>query len=365
MSPTKRYLLCFLEGKEVPSSRFRVGQYIDKLNEPDLKVKALTTTPSKFLWSPRWAKGTPFYSLFIGVGLLAVITQRLVQILFYVPRATHIIIQRDLLYRISSPLLENLIFLLSRNGCRVIFDVDDAIHVGKDGTEKSTKVDSIAKRSALVITGNDYLNTHYKNHCKTVLIPTTVDLDRYNLAHRSDTEMIRIGWTGVASNLHYLENIKASLSTTYKEHPFTLTIMCEAGTPLPFSEQPFPVECIAWSPEKETKLAENFDIGLMPLTETPWSKGKCGFKLLQYMAAGLPAIASPVGVNKEIITDGRDGFLAKSAKEWEQALLKLITSPKLRAEVGSAARKTVEERYSLKRWVPKWKEAVFIGKLPE
>ena len=120
-----------------------------------------------------------------------------------------------------------------------------------------------------------------------------------------------------------------------------------------------PVEAWAWSEETEVSSIQQFDIGIMPLQDSPWERGKCGYKLIQYMSCGLPVVASPVGVNKEIVIEGRNGYLADTLDDWREKLEMLLKMPpNIRAEVGKSGRETVETRYSLKSQAPRFLKAV-------
>lgn len=113
------------------------------------------------------------------------------------------------------------------------------------------------------------------------------------------------------------------------------------------------LERLPWAEETEGRLIQSMDIGIMPLDDTPWSRGKCGYKLIQYMACGLPVVASPVGVNSEIVEDGVTGFLASSDAEWRDAISRLLADADLRRRMGEAGRKRMEELYSLQVWGPR------------
>jgi glycosyltransferase involved in cell wall biosynthesis len=113
------------------------------------------------------------------------------------------------------------------------------------------------------------------------------------------------------------------------------------------------IEVIPWTEESEVSSIQSFDIGIMPLPDEPWERGKCGYKIIQYMACGLPVVASPVGVNTKIIQKGKNGFLARNPKEWETALIKLIANPKLRKQMGTNGRVLAEQEFSLQVQSPR------------
>jgi glycosyltransferase involved in cell wall biosynthesis len=154
---------------------------------------------------------------------------------------------------------------------------------------------------------------------------------------------VTLGWIGSSSTIFYLERIRGVLDRVFERHTNTrLKIVADRFLDCDL----MPVVKKNWDYGDEIADLRSFDIGLMPLTDDPWARGKCGFKLLQYMAVGVPGVASPVGVNTEIIEHGRNGFLAESEKEWTECLARLIEDPALRRRMGEEARRTVIERYS-------------------
>ncbi len=177
-----------------------------------------------------------------------------------------------------------------------------------------------------------------------------IDTSRYYLRKEIDDDVVTIGWVGRWSSSFYLESLVNVFERIYRN--FAKVIFKFVGA-APFDyPSHLPIEFIPWRLETEIEDLIPFDIGIMPLADDIYAKGKCGFKLLQYMALGIPSIASPVGVNQEIITDGENGFLATSENEWFEKLSLLISNKKRRKMVGIAARETVEERYSLNNALP-------------
>jgi glycosyltransferase involved in cell wall biosynthesis len=151
-----------------------------------------------------------------------------------------------------------------------------------------------------------------------------------------------IGWSGSLTTMQQLRIIEPALKRLRRLQPFRLKVLGEPN----FSMEGLEVESKAWSAAIECPELRSFDIGIMPLPDDAWSRGKCGLKALQYMALGIPTVASPVGVNREIITDGDNGFLASTESEWVDKLLRLIADPELRAQFSREGRKTVEQRFS-------------------
>jgi glycosyltransferase involved in cell wall biosynthesis len=265
-----------------------------------------------------------------------------------------------MLHRVTIPFLEALLFRYicgrRRKGlCRVVFDVDDATYLGKHGEESFNSVpDYIARNSDLVIAGNQYLSQHFSRIAKCIVIPTCVDLERYrqknwDLIDRVDHQIV-IGWTGLSTNLKYLVSLESVLGKLKQDFDFRLVIICEADTANPFPDSNLDVEMRAWSKVSEIEDLSEIDIGLMPLVDDAWSRGKCGFKLIQYMAIGMASVASPVGVNKEIIKHGANGYLASNEEEWIHCLSDLLGNKRRIKEFGLAGRLATIERFSTDRW---------------
>jgi glycosyltransferase involved in cell wall biosynthesis len=178
-----------------------------------------------------------------------------------------------------------------------------------------------------------------------VIIPVTIDTDLYKNEYRTLKEEICIGWSGSVTTVEHFETkiqALADIKRKYKEKVYFKII----GDGKYYNEL-LQTEGLPWKKETEVQDLSEFDIGIMPLPDTEWAKGKCGLKGLQYMALGVPTIMSPVGVNSEIIQDGENGFLADSDEEWINKLSLLIESVQLRKKLGDAGRKTVEEKYSI------------------
>lgn len=241
--------------------------------------------------------------------------------------------------------------ILRKNSKRLVYDFDDAVMFrdpnNKSQVSKKRMNDFLrtVKNTDIVIAGNKYLkNFAIKENPKTFVIPTSVDMNRYTEKQSSiESNPIILGWIGSNATLFYLERIKNVLDTIFDRF-LSVRLKIVADKFLDCARMP--VIKKHWAYEEEISDLHTFDIGLMPLTDDPWSRGKCGFKLLQYMAVAVPAVCSPVGVNREIISDGINGFWAYSEDEWIDTVGKLMQNHQLRTEMGSRARKTVIERYS-------------------
>lgn len=211
------------------------------------------------------------------------------------------------------------------------------------------KLHPLIRSARLVTVGNLYLADYTRRigAREVVVIPTVVDLAKYPRVRKRKHDEFRIGWIGSPSTTKYLSLVHVPLETLAAEMPLRL-VTIGAGT-LP--DIHVPIEKHAWSEETEARLLSDLDVGIMPLTDSPWERGKCGFKLLQYMACQLPVIASPVGVNPAIIGDDC-GFLANANEDWVKALRDLRLDSNLRRSMAQAGRHRVERDYSLQGTAP-------------
>lgn len=237
-----------------------------------------------------------------------------------------------------------------------VVDFDDAIFHRYDQHPSpiarrllGQKIDRLMRASACVTAGNAYLAARAEKAGapRIETLPTVVDLGRYEIA-RSPTPdgALRVGWIGTPKTWEELARpIMSVLAPTLKEAGATF---CAVGADLNASRVNG-LEIVPWSEATEVAAIQRMDIGVMPLPDSPWTRGKCGYKLIQYMACGLPVIASPVGVNVEIVEHGVSGFLAATKEDWEKAVNKLLGDPDLRRQMGNAGRKKVERQYSLQK----------------
>ena len=213
------------------------------------------------------------------------------------------------------------------------------------------KVGTICRWAYKVSCGNEYLCNYASLFNKRVVYnPTTIDTENLhrclsNPGPDQASNRIRIGWTGSHSTLKYLDEIQPVLHKILQEYP-SVEFVVIADRPPSLDVGPR-LKFVPWNSKTEIDDLLQFDIGIMPLPDDQWTKGKCGFKALQYMALELPAVVSHVGVNSRIINHGVNGFLCHSPEEWEIALKKLIEDSNLRKKMGTNRRKTVIENYSV------------------
>jgi glycosyltransferase involved in cell wall biosynthesis len=241
--------------------------------------------------------------------------------------------------------------LLHYRNPRVVYDFDDAIFIGPH--ERS--VAWSCAHAAWVTPGNQFLADFARQYTDRVtVIPTIIDTEAYiprAPGAASANGRVRVGWSGSEQSIrHTLEPQLKMLARLQAKFDFELVVI--SNTRPDWAVPGLRWEFIPWRAEDEPRLGELFDIGIMPLANDEFQKGKCGLKLLQYMAAGLPTVASPVGVNREIVQPGVTGYLASSTYEWHKSLQTLVSEPALRARLGEAGRHRCEAEYSVRRWLP-------------
>jgi glycosyltransferase involved in cell wall biosynthesis len=257
---------------------------------------------------------------------------------------------------LGPPIIER---LLKRSGVPIIFDFDDAVFVSYRSPSNgylsylkfAAKTKKICGFAAHVMAGNSYLAEYARQfNAHVTVIPTTIDTEKY--LKRQDSmaaEVPMIGWTGSFSTVQHLDTLRGALQKLAQHERFRLRVI---GTP-EYRLEGVEVEARPWRPETELDDLRPVDIGVMPLPDNQWSRGKCGLKALQFMALGTPTICSPVGVNTEIVRDGENGFIAGTEAEWVEKLGRLLRSAELREKMGAAGRATVEQGYSAVAQAPR------------
>lgn len=251
---------------------------------------------------------------------------------------------------------------IRKRGAKYIFDFDDSIWV-MDTSEGNKKYEWLKdpektarniRHANLVLAGNAYLADyarHYNDHVK--VIPTTIDTGIHRPLNLPK-EKIVIGWSGSLTTIKHFEYAVEFLKIIKKKYPEVEIHVISDGV---YSNPELDVKGIKWTAENEVASINSFSIGIMPLPNDEWAKGKCGLKGLSYMACEVPTVMSPVGVNTEIIEHGENGFLASSTEEWFYCLSQLIENPELRQKMGKAARQTVIGRYSVQSQQQNYLEA--------
>ena len=240
----------------------------------------------------------------------------------------------------------------------LVFDFDDAIFLRYRSPANGWlsllkapgKTRAICRLASHVIVGNKYLAEYARMFNRNVtIVPTTIDTDVYRVGSTRETTEPVIGWTGSFSTVQHLDLLRRVLAEIARREQFRLRVI----GPSEYRLKGVNVEVIPWRSDTEAQDLAEADIGIMPLPDDPWSRGKCACKALQYMGLGIPAVCSPVGINSDLIKDGENGFLANTAEEWITKLTTLLRSTQLRRKLGLAGRKTVEERFSAALHVPR------------
>ena len=253
----------------------------------------------------------------------------------------------------------------------VVFDYDDAVLLRQtprgDSHESPTRRRRFERACRLAdafTCGNDYLASFCRKLAKPVLVapsPVPLDVPRATPAcpgERAQTgEPVRIGWLGGPGNLHELAAVAPALREIASRWRIVLVVISEATVAF----DGVPVEHVRWTLGTQEQELANLDVGIMPLADSPWARGKCSYKLLQYMAAELPVVASPVGMNTEVVEDGRNGLLASGPAEWRGALERLLADRALAGTLAAAGRQSVEARFGYPLQARRWKE--FLARL--
>lgn len=333
-----------------PGQRYRLEQW-----EPLLRERGVEIT-----WAP--FEDDELHSIVYKPGQmgkkLQLVTRNLARRLSTINRAR----KYDLVYilreaaLLGPPVFERLLY---QQRVPFVFDFDDAIFVSYRSPSNgylsylkfASKTKTICRLASHVMVGNPYLAEYAGAVNENVtVIPTTIDTVKYRVAPPKTTDgPIVIGWTGSFSTVQHLDTLRGALKKLAQTEKFRLRVI---GTPT-YELSSVDVEAMQWRAATELEDLHAIDIGVMPLPDDNWSKGKCGLKALQFMALGIPTICSPVGVNTDIIQDNENGFLAMSESEWVDKLTRLLRDAELRRRLGDAGRVTVEQRYSAATQAPR------------
>lgn len=340
--------------RQGPSSRYRVYQFI-----PYLEREGFTCTVQSL--------HVPGYLESLFDGRRQSVFYHLGRMLKRVAAAASAIrhdvvcIQKELLPYVP-PILEYLIY---HSGAPVIYDLDDAIFLRYTESRNpivrlllGSKIPGVLKRCTVVLAGNEFLKAYAARYSDgAVLFPTVIDTARYHPSPRYSAgggmpmreDHPTVGWIGSPGTVRYVTEKGEILRQLAGKVSFTLRVI---GAPR-FGISGVHVEAVPWREEHEAQELQRCDIGIMPLPDSMWARGKCGLKLLQYMAAGLPVVTSPYGGAADIVTHGVHGFIARTDDEWVEHILALLGDPELCIRLGRAGRRRVEDDFSLERWAPR------------
>lgn len=323
------------------SSRLRFYQYLPSLAESGIDV---TVAP---LLGDDYVRG-----LYGGKVSVFAVLKAYIARLFYMRRADEfdlVWVEKEML-----PWIPGWIELgLFPAGVPLVADYDDAVFHRYDQHRASivrsilgSKIDKVMQRADLVVAGNQYLADRAQSAGarRVEILPTVVDVARYAIVESCGNEASPvIGWIGSPATAKFLHLIAPALNELVAARKVKLVAVGANASQV----NNLPVTVLPWAEATEVSDIQHFDIGIMPLPDAPFERGKCGYKLIQYMACGRPVVASPVGVNSKIVHDGVDGFLATTHAEWVAALTRLIDHPELRRQMGLAGRSKIEAQYSL------------------
>lgn len=324
-------VLAFTQGRTIPSTRFRLEALVGPLATNGVRLRLAhppvgSYPPRSRLLRPAWGAAA------LAGRLPGVLRSR-------AGRPKVVLLQREMVSTFAT--LERL------TGRPRVLDVDDAIFLYRKGKAAA----AIAQSCDLVLCGNAYLQDWFRQHCAwTEILPTAVDPSRYcPPADPPDSAAPVIGWTGSSSGFPFLSSIEPALARVLSLRPAArLRVVADRPPTLPLLPKDR-VDYVRWSPSAEVPALQGMSVGLMPLPDTPWTRGKCGLKMLLYLSCGVPAVASPVGMNRDVIAAGPGAIGATSEDEWVDAILGLLDSPEQARAAGLDGRRLVEQKYGVDR----------------
>ncbi|MDJ1484361.1 glycosyltransferase [Cytophagaceae bacterium YF14B1] len=334
------------------SQRFRFEQYLDFLPENDLQYQ-LAPFMDEETWKILYKPGNSWKKI---KGIIKGFLRR-IGLLFSVHKYDFVFIHREAT-PVGPPFIEWIIAKVFRK--RIIFDFDDAIWLPNTSENNSIvagikwhhKTKSICQWAWKISAGNRYLADFAKSSRKAdkreeksvIVNPTTIDTKNlHNRVKEQDTDSFVIGWTGTHSTIGYLESLLPVLKKLEEDYSFTFLVISDRKPDFNLKS----LQYIPWTKATEANDLLRMNVGVMPLRDDQWSRGKCGFKALQYMSLGIPALASPVGVNADIIQHGTNGFLCSEPHEWIECIKLLIHDVELRTTMGKSSRDRIEKQYSV------------------
>ncbi len=339
----KKRILLLPGAYNSPASRFRIWQFVKPLRDLGYDVTVRVPYPDR---ENKNRHGRLVRLPLRVCSVLRILTG------WWITRDAHqfstVITNRDIIPELRITFLEKHII---RKGGKLIFDFDDAIHLGA----RQDKLRKFLPGCAAITAGNPMLRAYGLSlNDRTMLLPTVVNTKYYTPAHKPTHKVIRIGWSGSAStNKHCLPLLKEPITALAKQLEFEFVVISNDDPRIDWVGVRY--QFIQWKAEEEVEQLQSFDIGLMPLNDSEFERGKCGLKAIQYMALGIPALVSPVGVNAEIVKHGSTGFHCVTEKDWLNYLLRVSGDHALRADMGSKSRHRVEIHYSVAYAMTVWK----------
>ncbi len=339
-------------GRKTPSARFRIRQYGELMNRYGITLNEYCPLVSQMIRLPFFLGSLRRRYLFPWL-----IIQFILNIICRLPgfvaarRADITIINRSVI-----PGLEETVKWLPSPK---ILDVDDSIWLTDPRGIKSAVF--LANNVDAIIAGNKYLAEWYSRFNKKIfIIPTGVDVQKYRpLPVRPSVNRCTIGWMGTDGNFPNLNMAQKAIENILHQNPAARMLIVSNKRPANWNIDDRKIFFRRWSRETELKDLQEMDIGIMPLIDSTWTKGKCSFKMLQYMSVGIPVVVSPVGMNNEVLSKDNVGYAASTSPEWEKALSKLINNKKMREEMGDNGREVVKKYYSIETTGRKLAEVLF------
>lgn len=331
-----------LYGPLAASTRYRLLQYIPGLNTQDIQLQVNSLLNDVYLTRRFSGQGVPWANMLqSGVKRLGLLARQ---------RNYQCVIVHCEIFPLLPGLLESRLLRIP-----YIYDFDDAFYLKYQSKRfcavsplLKNKFDAVIRRAAFVTAGNqtlvDYASALNPN---VILLPTVVDTERYSVSPQKAPDVFTVGWIGSPSTAEYLNQIVEALSLLGKESPLQFIVIGGRAPVIPNVQ----VIEVPWREDTEISHINRFDVGIMPLPDTDWARGKCAFKLIQYMACGVPVIASPVGANRDVVQENC-GFFAEDTEQWLHALRTLRDNPGQRDTMGIQARLRIETEYSLQRNLP-------------
>lgn len=316
--------------KQVPSARFRLEQYIPLLGSHGVELNWRPAPVSGYPPARRWLR-----PLWLPVALAA--------------RVPGVVASWDSdVTFIGREFISTLSTLESFTRRPRVFDVDDAIWLRRGGGFAR----HLARRMDIVVAGNNYLAEWFGRYCSDVeILPTAVDCDRFVPGEKPFSSgkegSLVIGWSGTSSNFPFLYEIEQALARVMRERP-DVQFHVSSDRPPGFRHLPAErVRFVPWSMDNEVGFIQSLDVGLMPLRDSEWSRGKCAYKMLLYLACGIPVVVSPVGMNAEVLQAAAVGLGAGNSEQWRSGVLELLGDDRGRREMGAGGRELVVSRFSL------------------
>ncbi len=327
-----------------PAARFRVWQFVEPLRDLGHEVHVRVIRPDRY-WRAAESMGP-----LRGPLMRLASTCRLASALWITRHAQRfdvILMNRDLVPEARISAIEPLLARINR---RLVFDLDDAVYLGK----RDQKLRRILPHFGAAIAGNREIAGYLRQYNTNVsVIPTVVDGRRYRPRSRRAPGPLRIGWSGSAEPLRdHLPLVRETIEGLARNHDFEFVVISNERPPIAWHG--VRMRFVQWSAETEVEDLQQLDIGLMPLTDGPFERAKCAAKAVLYMAMGIPAVVSRVGVGTEIVQHGETGFHCSTSAEWHDRLRSLIQRDDLRRRMGSAGRARLEKSYSLEAVLPAW-----------